>query len=217
MKRLLIATTALTALAASSALAADIPARMPAKAPVMLPVYNWTGFYLGVNLGGAWTDTDFGSSVSGIIGGGQIGYNWQAIGSPFVFGIEADFQGSSQNKAASVFVPGVGSVTANADLPWFGTVRGRLGYAWDRVMIYATGGFAYQQVELSLAAPGFGLSSSNTSTGWTVGGGLEWAFFDRWSAKFEYLYLNTEGVTVFGVTTGRLENNVARAGVNYRF
>jgi outer membrane immunogenic protein len=215
MKRLLIVTTALTALAASSALAADIPARMPVKAPVMLPVYNWTGFYLGVNIGGAWTDTDFGSSVSGFIGGGQIGYNWQAIGSPFVLGIEADFQGSTQSKSATVFVPF--PVTASADLPWFGTVRGRLGYAWDRVMIYATGGFAFQEVELSVTAPGLALSSSETSLGWTVGGGLEWAFFDRWSAKFEYLYINTEGVTVLGVTTGRVENNVGRAGVNYRF
>lgn len=216
MKRLLIATSALTALVASTAFAADIPARMPAKAPVMMPAYNWTGFYLGVNIGGAWTDTDIGSSVSGFIGGGQIGYNWQGIGSPWVLGLEADFQGSTQGESATVFLPG-GAVTADADLPWFGTVRGRLGYAWDRVMIYATGGFAFQEAKLSVTAPGVALSGSETSLGWTVGGGLEWAFFDRWSAKFEYLYLNTDGVTVLGVTTGRLGNNVARAGVNYRF
>lgn len=216
MKRLLIATTALTALAASSALAADIPARMPVKAPVIAPMFNWTGFYLGVNVGGAWTNTDIGSNSTGFIGGGQIGYNWQAIGSPWVLGIEADFQGSTQSKGG-VFVTALGPVTASVDLPWFATVRGRLGYSWDRVMIYATGGFAAQEVELNA---GFGPiigTNSSTKTGWTVGGGIEWAFWDRWSTKFEYLYINTSGVSVLGLSSGRIENNIARAGVNYRF
>ncbi len=212
MKRLLIATTALTALAVTAAVAADLPAqRMPAKAPVMMPAYNWTGFYLGVNLGGAWTDTAI-TDISGVIGGAQIGYNWQALGSPFVFGIEADFQGSSQSKTVTA-----GPVSASAKLPWFGTVRGRLGYAFDRVMVYATGGFAYQELEVSLTAPLIAASASQTGTGYTVGGGIEWAFWDRWSTKAEYLYVNTSGITVLGVSSGRVDNNVVRAGLNYRF
>lgn len=216
MKRLLLATVAFTALATTATLAADLPRSMPAKAPVMLPVYNWTGFYLGVNLGGAWADADLTSNVGGVIGGAQIGYNWQAFGSPFVLGLEADFQGSSQKEEATIF-----PVTAEAKLPWFGTVRGRVGYAFDRVMLYATGGFAYQHIEASATTGIIGVSASDTGVGWTAGGGLEWAFWDRWSAKFEYLYLNTEGldfaVGPFLISTGRIENHVARAGVNYRF
>jgi len=208
MKRLLIATTALTALAASSAFAADIPARSYTKAPAMLPVYNWTGFYMGVNLGGAWTSDLTGADTAGVIGGAQIGYNWQGLGSPWVLGLEADFQGSSQSESVTV-----GAVTANAKLPWFGTVRGRVGYAWDRVMIYGTGGFAYQHLQASATIPGVTISGSDTGFGYTVGGGLEWGFADRWSAKFEYLYINTDA----GVFAGRVDNNVGRAGVNYRF
>ncbi len=207
MKRLLIATTALTALA-SAAFAADIPARSYSKAPAMLPVYNWTGFYLGANLGGAWTNDLTGTSTAGFIGGGQIGYNWQPLGSPLVIGIEADFQGSSQSETVTV-----AGVTANAKLPWFGTVRGRLGYAFDRVMIYGTGGFAFQHLEASATIPGLTVTGSDTGVGYAVGGGLEWAFMDRWSAKFEYLYINTDA----GIFGGRVDNNVARAGVNYRF
>lgn len=211
MKRLLIATTALTALAVSSAFAADLPARSYSKAPAMMPVYNWTGFYLGVNLGGAWTDSGF-ADASGVIGGGQIGYNWQGLGSPWVFGIEADFQASSQSQTVTA-----GLASASADLPWFGTVRGRMGYAFDRVMLYATGGFAYQELEVAVTAPGFAFNASQTGTGYTVGGGIEWAFWDRWSTKAEYLYINTSGITILGVSSGRVENNVLRAGLNYRF
>jgi outer membrane immunogenic protein len=208
MKRLLIATTVLTALAATAAVAADLPARMPAKAPAMMAAYNWTGFYLGVNLGGAWTDDLAGTNTGGVIGGGQIGYNWQGVGSPWVLGLEADFQGSTQRETVTA-----GPLTAEAKLPWFGTVRGRLGYAFDRVMVYGTGGFAYQHLEASATIPGVTVVGSDTGVGWTLGGGIEWAFFDRWSAKFEYLYINTDA----GVFGGRVDNNVARAGVNYRF
>ena len=210
MKRLLVATTALTALAASAAFAADIPAaRMPAKAPAMMPVYNWTGFYIGANLGGAWTnDVIAGRNTSGVIGGGQIGYNWQPVGSNWVLGLEADFQGSSQKESVTV-----GALTATGKLPWFGTVRGRVGYTWDRVMLYATGGYAYQQFEVSATIPGVSVAVSNTRGGYTVGGGVEWAFFDRWSAKGEYLYINTNGSGL----GGRIDNNIVRAGVNYRF
>jgi outer membrane immunogenic protein len=217
MKRILLATVALTAFAASNAIAADIPARMPTKAPAYVAMYNWTGGYIGVNAGVGFTDSLSGNNDTGFIGGAQIGYNWQGVGSPWVFGIEADFQGSTQGASATV-----GGVTASADLNYFGTVRGRIGYAWDRVMLYATGGLAYQNVELSVTVPGVGtFNGDNTEFGWTLGGGLEWALWDRWTMKAEYLYIRTDDHTVtvpaFGTFGGDVENHVIRAGINYRF
>jgi outer membrane immunogenic protein len=219
MKRLLLATVALTAFGTVAALAADLPARMPTKAPAMIGGYNWTGFYLGVNAGGAWGSFDVAGAnsddLSGFAGGGQIGYNWQAPGSPIVFGIEADAQGSSQRRTVTV-----GALSASEKLPFFGTVRGRLGFAQDRWMIYATGGLSYQTVELNVTGPLGSASSDNTKAGYAVGGGVEWALWDRWTTKVEYLYLDSgnTGSTLFGTNfNGRITNNVVRAGLNYRF
>lgn len=218
MKRILLATVAITALSTAGALAADLPVRhMPVKAPVLVG-YNWTGAYMGVNIGGAFGNFDVpgsGSSLSGVTGGGQIGYNWQAPGTQWVWGLEADFNGSSQERGFTV-----GTTSVNQRLPFFGTVRGRLGYAFDRAMIYATGGLAYQNVKLDVTDPAFAGSVSDTKTGYAVGGGAEWALWDRWTARVEYLYLDTgtTGVnTVGGTFSGRVTNNIIRTGLNYRF
>jgi outer membrane immunogenic protein len=244
---------------------------MVTKAPPPAPVYyNWTGFYLGVNLGGSWGHQDgdvfvdgtevFSASTrpDGVIGGGQIGYNWQFApwfgwGTGTVLGIEADIQGSGQRDThdfdiltspAFATATGVNEVAGSIEdkLEWFGTVRGRLGFAFDRVLWYGTGGWAYGNrrfdgtVSATDAAGVVSTTTFSTSTsmtdGWTVGGGVEWAFWDHWTAKFEYLYIdfgnnNNNNINNFtfvtpagatgNVSTSHFIDNVVRAGVNYRF
>jgi outer membrane immunogenic protein len=232
--------------------AADLPVKA-APRPVVAPPYNWTGFYAGLNLGGSWghqdaslVDTTTGATVAtgsnkldGVIGGGQIGYNWQV--NQWVFGLEADFQGSGQ-KADGVFattfvVPGffaaapptVTVTNSYTDkLEWFGTVRGRLGWAFDRWMPYITGGWAYGHGEINgtstVGALATAFSTSQNYSGWTIGGGVEWAFANNWSAKLEYLYIDfgsgptiPVATTAFAVSVGRMTDNIVRAGVNYKF
>jgi outer membrane immunogenic protein len=197
---------------ATSASAADLPRKAPAYvAPVG---YNWTGFYVGLNGGYGWASSAFGDA-DGFVGGGQIGYNWQGVGSPLVLGIEADIQGADMESSATV-----AGITASGRVNAFGTVRARLGYAWDRFMLYGTGGWAYTRSSISLAGPGGSISDSDWSSGYTLGGGLEWAAWDRWSVKLEYLYVNTQDVslTLGPVTaTGDYDFSVVRAGLNYRF
>jgi len=221
MKRAVLA-AAMTALLAGSAYAADLPARhMPVKAPVAVPYYNWTGLYLGVNAGYGWsrmTDSA-GASVNpnGFIGGGQIGYNWQV--NQFVLGLEADFQGSAQ-KESFTGISAFGLTTASFRERYFGTIRARVGYAWDRALLYVTGGFAYQNVGIDITAGGLTVSDSTTKGGYTIGGGLEYAFAGPWTAGLEYLYLDTgsRDVTLLGITDSiRTRNHIVRAKLNYRF
>src|SRR5262249_36204785 len=160
--------------------------------PPALPA--WTGFYLGVNVGGGWAkaESDFSvlggapfasaaNSLEGAIGGGQIGYNWQT--GLAVFGVEADFQASGVKGTLNAPCPAgfcapLGlSASFTRKMPWFGTVRARLGVASDAWMIYVTGGYAYArfEAEATATAPGVAASISNSDTrnGWTVGGGIE--------------------------------------------
>ena len=200
---------------ATTASAADLPRQYTkAPAPVVAPMFNWTGFYIGANAGYGFADSSFGDA-DGFIGGGQIGYNWQGVGSPFVFGLEADLQFSDMGASSTI-----GPVTANADINGFGTLRARLGYAFDRAMIYGTGGLAFTNTELSLSAGGASVSDDDWSTGWTLGGGVEWAFMSNWSAKLEYLYVDSGDTTLslLGTSvTGDYNFSVVRAGLNYRF
>ncbi|HEY6025062.1 MAG TPA: outer membrane protein [Pseudolabrys sp.] len=246
---LFLATSALAAFALPAA-AADLPARMPTKAPIVAPLYNWTGFYVGVNLGGSWGHQDNAlvdgatgavilensDHIDGVIGGGQIGYNWQV--NQWVFGLEADFQGSGQKGDGTFFVPGTAplavlfvapggvAVSYEDKLNWFGTVRGRLGWAFDRWMPYITGGWAFGHGEISgtttAGAVTSAFSGSENYSGWTLGGGVEWAFYNNWSAKLEYLHIDFgDGPTIPGTganfVSGRLTDNIVRAGLNYRF
>ncbi len=198
---------------ATTASAADLPRKAPAYvAPVG---YNWTGFYLGANAGYGWTSSGFGGDAHGFVGGGQIGYNWQGFGSPLVLGLEADIQGADLDSSTTV-----GAVTVNGKAKAFGTVRARIGYAWDRFLVYGTGGWAYIRNEISATGPGGSVSNSDWNSGYAVGGGLEWAAWDRWSVKAEYLYVHARdvNVTLAGVAYGGDSNiNVVRAGLNYRF
>jgi len=218
--------------AATAANAADLQrAPVYTKAPPPVEIFNWTGFYIGANIGYSAGRSDaagFGSTdLNGVVGGGQIGYNWQAPGSPWVFGIEIDGQGTGQDDSASagVFVPGVGVVTATASesLPWFVTARGRIGYAFAPMfMIYATGGAAVVDHRFDLTVTGFGTANSeDTRVGWTAGAGIEGALSRNWSWKAEYLHLdtgrfNTNALGVLPVSL-KVTDEIGRFGINYRF
>lgn len=219
--RRLLSTISVLALTATAAVAADLPRQMPAKAPAYVPIaYNWTGFYLGINGGYGWGRSSwdgFGSgnfNTSGGMVGGTVGYNWQGMGSPWVFGLEGDIDWVNiRGSFANALCPG-GCETKST---WLATVRPRLGYAFDRVMPYVTGGLAVGDIQ---ANPAGGGSASETRVGWTVGAGIEAAIVDRWTAKVEYLYtdLGNTNCSSCGVPTGvSARNNLLRAGLNYRF
>jgi outer membrane immunogenic protein len=196
---------------AGGASAADLP-RPYNKAPAYIsPVYyDWSGFYIGANAGYGWVED---SGPKGFVGGGQLGYNWQV--GRLVLGVEGDIQYTDMKQEETF-----GAVTASAKVKSFATARGRLGYAFDRMMVYGTGGFAYTKTDLSLTAGGASISDSKWSSGYAVGGGLEWAVWDRWSVKGEYLYVHSGDVelTLAGVTaSGTYNFQVARVGLNYRF
>jgi outer membrane immunogenic protein len=219
MKRSLIAGIGLLAAAALPASAADLPRAMPYKAPAYVAAYNWTGFYVGINGGGAWGNSDWnGFAVSNSPSGGLIGatagYNWQGVGSPWVFGLEGDIDWSGVS--ASVACAGLTCETKNN---WFGTVRGRVGYSFDRWLPYVTGGLAFGDVEANRS--GF-TGASDTNAGWTVGVGLEGVIAGNWTAKVEYLYADIGDTTCSAAACGTATNadlnmNILRAGLNYRF
>jgi outer membrane immunogenic protein len=219
MKRLILASIGALAVVTTmgSANAADISRRqaMPTKAPLYAPIYNWTGFYVGINGGGGWGRSDVsdpfasgGFNVSGGLVGGTLGYNYQA--GQAVFGIEGDIDWSNI-RGSSICGAGFNCETRN---DWLSTVRGRIGYAFDRFMPYVTGGAAFGNIKSNVAGVG---SSDETNAGWTVGGGLEAALVGPWTAKVEYLYVDLgHGGSILGADT-RFNANTARAGLNYRF
>jgi outer membrane immunogenic protein len=296
-RRTLLASAGAIALT-GAALAADLPSRAPP--PVYLPpppVFTWTGFYIGLNAGYTWSNSNnFATNAAniqfcdagcggglaaataaaagattllsikddGFIGGGQIGYNYQFANS-WVVGLEADFQGTSArghataaNAVGLAGIPTVSigtSLSADKSLDFLGTVRGRIGFLiTPTLLVYGTGGFAYGQGRAdatffqTINGPTAGIATawsgvaniSDTRTGWTAGGGLEWLFAPNWSVKAEYLYYdlgtlsaNTllvdpflAGVVVPGSpafftnvarTSTRFNGNIVRAGLNYHF
>ena len=262
MKKILLSAVSLAVLA-GSALAADLPTRKEAPAYVPPPPPMWTGFYGGLNVGGGWSAGNGNSNAwnlmgmnggvtnnlsGGVIGGGQVGYNYQlgsaglgGFGSGFLIGAEADFQGTSMGNptpqsnyavatgATTVFgTPVVLGPNASTSLNWFGTVRGRVGFlAMPTLLIYGTGGFNYGNVSRVGGLYGNINNGSNTQTGWTAGGGVEWMFLPNWSTKLEYLYSDISGgnSNTWGGNWGTGINNVnnhtrwntVRAGVNYHF
>jgi outer membrane immunogenic protein len=209
-------TLALTAVAAAVAFtstaanAADLPRR---KAEPMAPAsyvsqaFNWTGPYVGINLGGVIAEGKRGINnidPTGVTVGLQAGYNYQFINN-IVLGVEADVNYSNANDSVA---------GTKSTLDYFGTVRARAGYAMDRVLPYVTGGFAWGSNEVKTAA----LKQSKTHYGWTAGAGVEYAFTQNISARAEYLYMNlaNENYTTFGVKGG-VNAHIIRAGLNYKF
>lgn len=287
MKRLLLGALGVISMA-TCASAADLAARPYAKAAPMMvdPGYNWSGFYIGGNVGYGFgrvsSDTSsalvspavsgppfdtavtvpFASStrtpMDGIIGGGQIGFNAQF--NRLVLGIEADIQGSDQKRNTSTsttfgasnglafptttVVSGVQTETLNTRLDWFGTVRGRVGYATGDMLWYGTGGLAYGQFKVSGTQSNVGtvsnffnpsafantgtFSVSQNRTGWSAGGGVEGAAWaPGWTWKLEYLHLDFGRLNYSFTTVGSLPSTVTRSvrftddiirvGLNYRF
>jgi outer membrane immunogenic protein len=272
MKKLVFAGVTVAALGfVQPAMSADLPAGPYKTSPLIVPVYDWTGFYVGIsggysrgNASNTYTFDGFapvaGSThMNGGVFGGQVGYNWQA-NSNFVVGIEADLQGTWQNGtdnppgvSTTNCTPGiipVCTITTNVvgvdqKLRWFGTARARVGFLpWDHVMLYATGGAAFGEVEsnptithtavTTFGGTPFGTTTTmasgtanNTHAGWTVGGGSEWVLSGPWTAKLEYLFvdLGTLGNTFVGgggivpnvVASSHVRDNIIRIGLNYRF
>ena len=226
MKKFLLGATAL-ALLSAPALAADLPARTYTKAPAYAPpvqIYNWTGFYLGGHVGGAFGDSnslvgDSGRFMGGVQGGAdyQFNTNW-------VLGIEAQYSWAGSNNNGAVFPLGT---VVNSTSDSLGSVTGRLGYTWGPAMLYGKGGYAWRDnggltVSSNVVNPAFTVSGHDTN-GYTVGGGLEYLFSTNWSGKIEYQYYNF-GNTTFtsgpADITGRSFNSdlhTVKAGLNYRF
>ncbi len=227
LRRILLASVGAIALA-GSAFAADLPSRAPPPVYVPpAPIFTWTGIYIGGQIGYAWGTsntnlgdnfgdyTSFSTNNSGVIGGAHVGYNLQL--SQFVVGLEGDVDGSSLSKTVygdpligagtgfGVFVP----TTISGNLGVQGSIRGRVGYAWDRVLLYATGGVAFGGFNGSISTPIGYDSASTTRVGWTLGGGLEYAVTNNWSIRAEYRY------TQFGHSTVYANNSFGPSGVYY--
>jgi outer membrane immunogenic protein len=231
MTRPLLAKTVPVALAAASAIAvagsalgADLG--MPTKAPLMAPVptYNWNGFYIGGHVGYGWGHTSentfdpagtlvdsVGFDSSGAFGGGQIGVNYMVTPN-WVLGLEADISAADIKGSVSGCSP-AGCAIGNTKLDDFGTVRGRIGYAWNNVLFYGTGGWAWGHADanrqITCVVAGGGIcpggpspsvltgqiaSASGTESGWAAGGGVEWGFLPNWTVKVEYLHLEFDGI-----------------------
>jgi outer membrane immunogenic protein len=233
--------------ASISANAADmaVKAPPPAPAPMMIP-FSWTGFYIGGNLGAAWgqgnvTDTFTGLSFSGtsnavFVGGGQVGFNYQV--SNFVFGVEGDFDwvGNNNNNGTGVVITGplgLGhSFAASVNDGWISTLTGRFGVTWDRVLFYGKGGGAwlgnngFTVTDLTTGASLSG-TNSNSTTGWTAGVGLEWAFANNWTARVEYDFIGlghrtfvvpaTSPVLAGDTFTANSNIQMFTVGLNYLF
>ncbi|WP_322515757.1 outer membrane protein [Rhodopseudomonas palustris] len=207
MRKLAMAAATVLAATGSTAQAADMGyyrSQTPYTVNQPLNAFSWAGPYLGGNLGYAFGNvTNNITNPSGFSGGVQGGYNWQS--GNIVFGLEGDIQFST---AEDTFAP------YKFSNPWFGTARGRVGYAMNDILLYATGGLAFGQ----LKGQNLLSSESHSSAGWTVGAGAEFAFAPKLSAKVEYLYgsLSTNNFFITGNPNG-YNFGLVRAGINYHF
>ena len=195
---------ALIGISASAEAADKYGRRAPYTVQQPLNMYSWAGPYVGANAGYATGDiTNSIANPSGFAGGIQGGYNWQF--GQWVVGGEADFQGNSASDTFAAW---------KFSNPWFGTLRGRAGFAMNNILIYGTGGLAFGNVR----AEALTVNESHTAAGWTLGVGAEVGLTQNWSARAEYLYvnLNNSQFTLTGLPHG-YQFNVVRLGVNYRF
>jgi len=240
------ALTAALLLTGSIAHAADLP-QPPPQAPAMYvpvvpPVYNWGGIYVGINGGWGFGTAKFNvgpttpfpaglsSSVNdnGGVVGGTLGVNFQS--GAFVFGVEGDFDYSGINTGSTSSVCTI-SGTCQSGNNWLSTLRGRAGFAVDRVLFYGTAGGVFGNMKTTFN----GVDSTKTQTGWTAGAGVEFAFAENWTAKVEYLYANLGKWSGSCATTAclavsppgiggaplpvnvTLTDSLVRAGINYKF
>jgi outer membrane immunogenic protein len=230
-------------------MAADLPSRMaPAPAPMIaaVPVFTWTGFYVGAQLGYAWGDSEdefpggaffvndagiltpftggFGGDNDSFLAGAHAGYNYQ-IGS-FVVGLEGDVEGffNDNDNFNGILLDATGTPVAFAlsgrDIDWQGSIRARAGFAFDRAMIYATGGFAFAGVSGGVSNL-IANNGDDTLTGWTLGAGLEYAFTNNLTTRVEYRYTNYDrDDSIFNNVTfggGDFDFHTVRVGLTYKF
>jgi|KBSSwiStaDraftv2_1062776.scaffolds.fasta_scaffold71450_3 outer membrane immunogenic protein len=233
MKKLALVTVAVSALLTGTAFAADMAARPYTKAAPLAAVYNWTGFYIGAQVGGAFGDVNavsgpfpgainqaYSYDLSGVVGGGHIGYNWQ-VSPNWVFGFEGD------GEATSVRDSGIGTLGFfhETRLNWLASARARLGYAAGNTLLYVTGGAAFGEVEVTKANPPGAVPFAiytDTLTGWTVGAGVEHMFAPNWTGRLEYRYTDL-GETSFQSVLANSQDyasvkfHAVRAGISYKF
>jgi len=214
MNKFLTVAWVAAALAATPVAAQAADAERPYYRTPMTAIYNWTGFYVGGNVGFGWTGGDNGQS--GIVGGGQVGFNYQV--GQWVLGVEGDIAATSIKESASVtfFVPGggVGFAHGEASLDWISTFAARFGWTFDRWLVYGKLGGAWAHAHADGFASMNGMTVSGwadkTFSGWMLGVGTEYALRDNWSVKVEYNMLD------FGNDFG-VKVHVIKGGVNYRF
>jgi outer membrane immunogenic protein len=242
MKKFLLSTVGVVALGiAAPAFGADLPARTYTKAPAVVPVeaFNWTGFYIGADVGYGWaTSSGLGSNAvfapnsgpaysyhpSGVLGGGFIGGNYQF--NNVVVGIEADWQAANLNANSGVLAIPVGTYLFNTKITDYGSVRGRLGLAFDRWMVFGTAGAAWGSWSTSYSfagvTPPFYVNSVNEHVGWTAGAGVEYAVTNNWLLRGEYRYSDLGKSSFVSATANAADSNHVtisdvRFGVAYKF
>jgi outer membrane immunogenic protein len=243
MKHWLYTISAAAILASGSAFAADL-GRGPPMAPPPVPFFTWTGFYVGADVGYAWaqdTGTEYPTSTpsvldgwtanskpTGVFGGGFVGYNWQM--GPLVFGLEGDAQAAGVKGTGYYSLNGGSPITdhVNSNTDFEASIRGRLGYAFDRFLVYGTGGVAFSNTNYSYVYGVSGPPVTNFAigrTGWTAGAGLEYAFTNNWTVRAEYRYADfgteTNNSIVFGGSlkneTQHLTQSAVLFGIAYKF
>jgi len=249
MIRSAILAAAASAVLASVAVAADLPTTKgpPVYTPPPPPPFSWTGVYVGGQVGYEWGTSDgsftqvvppvvgaavipggtffrsFGHNAEGVVGGGHIGYNYQI--NQFVVGVEGDVNGSSYEGSGLIAPAFVLLARERTEID--ASIRGRIGVAFDRALVYATGGVAFAGFETSLfdTATGFGETHHPGRAGWTVGGGVEYAIDDNWSVRAEYRYTNygtfdatyTTLTTLPTTITYHATDNRVQVGFSYKF
>jgi outer membrane immunogenic protein len=220
MKSILTGVALAALIGACPAVAADLSRPPPpvVKAPVMAPIFSWTGFYIGGNIGAAWAQHNWNDSARGLnfnngsnnavfIGGGQVGGNYQF--NNFVIGVEGtfDWAGDHNGNGTAILTPAGNLIQVTSNDTRISTVAARFGWAWaDRALFYGkagggwvgNNGFTVTDLNTGLSVS---TSGSNNVSGWLVGGGLEWAFINNWSIKVEYDYLGL-GSRSFTVPVG---------------
>ncbi|CAN5231691.1 porin family protein [soil metagenome] len=229
MKNFLLGTVALVALgAAVPALAADMAPRSYTKAPayVAAPIYNWTGFYIGGHVGGAFAGNQGFAGVATnnndgqFMGGVQGGYDYQ-FAPTWVFGIEANYSWTGSSSNSVVFPAPNAAYSYNSNIKGLGSVTGRLGYTWGPALLYVKGGYAFADMNRTVTGP-TAVGINGNKDGYTVGAGLEYMFTQNWSGKVEYQYYDfgktsfaTAPLAQYGST--RNDEHTVKAGLNYRF
>jgi outer membrane immunogenic protein len=249
MKRFLLAGVAIATVFSGWAMAADMRGQPVYKAPPPPPppvYFSWSGCYVGGHVGYRWVEAEaafpsvppdfppniaraLGYDLDSWVGGGQVGCNAQF--DRWVIGIEGDFSFGEKSETREFDTVGLDNpITLTSN--WNASLRGRLGWAWDRTLVYATGGAAWMRLgvqtidfDAGVFVPEASLSARQTLVGWTVGAGIEHAFTPNWTARIEYLYADYGRERFFhGITTAEffptdveVHTHTVRVGVNYRF